>query len=227
MNHFKTYIFKHFETFSLLLLASVIALLLLMIRMKITKSFHLIFLVWNLFLAFIPFTISSLIQTIKPNKITLIPLASLWLLFLPNAPYIITDLLHIRSSETYVAWLDILIISAFAGTGLYLFFLSVISMRESLLSITPKWLKPIGLMILLTLTSFGVYLGRFLRFNSWDLFQNPQNLFYEIINIIAQPLAKQSAWLFVFSFSLFLFLGYRIFEHYLIKSRTFELENSD
>ncbi|WP_228850807.1 DUF1361 domain-containing protein [Aegicerativicinus sediminis] len=225
MNHFKTYLFKNFETFSLVILSSMTAIILLMIRMKITKSFHLIFLVWNLFLAFIPFAISSFITTNKLNKWMLVPSTIIWLLFLPNAPYIITDLLHVRASQNYIASLDILVITTFAGTGLYLFYSSLISMREMLISVTPNWLKPIGLISLLTLSSFGVYLGRFLRFNSWDLIKEPQSLFIESVNIIVQPLANKSAWLFIFSFSMFLLLGYRFFEHYLVKSKTIALKN--
>ncbi|WP_084205891.1 DUF1361 domain-containing protein [Psychroserpens mesophilus] len=207
MDTLKTLILNRFRVLSLLTVSMVLSLVLLMIRVKLHQSFYLLFLVWNLFLAVIPFAITTtLISTSKPSKIQFLLSFGVWLLFLPNAPYIITDLLHLRSSQQYLMWLDVLVIVSFAFNGLILFMLSLSDM-EKLLKL---YLKPkVVLTLLLTifgLTAFGVYLGRFLRYNSWEIMNNPMALFSDIINIIIQP--NIEAWIFTLTFGAFLAITY-------------------
>ena len=115
MNTIKTLIFTRFKIFSLLSISMLLSMVLLIIRMKLTHSFFYLFLVWNLFLAVIPFTITTYLVSIpKLNKIGLVVWFSVWLLFLPNAPYIITDLLHLKISPNHLLWLDVLVVSSFA-----------------------------------------------------------------------------------------------------------------
>ncbi|WP_366140809.1 DUF1361 domain-containing protein [uncultured Algibacter sp.] len=110
MNTIKQLLVNRFKIFSLLTVGMAFSLFLLMIRMKLTHSFFLLFLVWNLFLAVIPFAISSyLISLPKLHKFKFILCFGIWLLFLPNAPYIITDLLHLKVSTNSLLWLDILV----------------------------------------------------------------------------------------------------------------------
>ena len=129
MNTIKTLLFNRFKIISLLSISIALSIVLLMVRMKLTHSFFYLFLVWNLFLAVIPFAISTyLISFPKLKKLGLLIWFSVWLLFLPNAPYIVTDLIHLRLSDTHFIWLDILIVSSFACNGLLLFYLSILDM---------------------------------------------------------------------------------------------------
>lgn len=92
MDYLKQLIEKRFKTYAIITISMLFSLILLMVRMKITQSFFYLFLVWNLFLAVIPFAISTyLIGSPKPNKYALFFWFGLWLLFLPNAPYMVTD----------------------------------------------------------------------------------------------------------------------------------------
>lgn len=207
MDTLKTFILNRFKVLSLLTVSMVLSLVLLMIRVKLHQSFYLLFLVWNLFLAVIPFAITTtLISKSKPSKITMLLSFGVWLLFLPNAPYIITDLLHLRSSQQYLMWLDVLVIVSFAFNGLILFMLSLSDM-EKLLKL---YLKPnvvfASMIAIFGLTAFGVYLGRFLRYNSWEIINNPIGLFSDIINIIFQP--NIEAWIFTLTFGAFLAMTY-------------------
>ena len=207
MDTLKTLILNRFKVLSLLTVSIVLSLVLLMIRVKLHQSFYLLFLVWNLFLAVIPFAITTtLISKSKPSRITMLLSFGVWLLFLPNAPYIITDLLHLRSSQQYLMWLDVLVIVSFAFNGLILFMLSLSDM-EKLLKL---YLKPnivfASMIAIFGLTAFGVYLGRFLRYNSWEIINNPIVLFSDIINIIIQPNIK--AWIFTLTFGAFLAMTY-------------------
>jgi uncharacterized membrane protein len=135
-----------------------------------------------------------------------------WLLFLPNAPYIITDLLHLKVSTTHLLWLDILVVNAFALNGLLVFFLSLTDMKILL----NRFLNPSKtnylIVFILFLCGFGVYLGRFLRYNSWEILQNPLSLFNDITDIIFYPKLHLEAWLFTILFGIFLSVGYWIFK---------------
>ena len=207
METIKTLILNRFRILSILTISIALSIILLMIRMKLHQSFYLLFLVWNLFLAVIPFAITTtLISTAKPNKIKLLFSFGVWLLFLPNAPYIVTDLLHLNNSQQHLLWLDVLVIVSFAFNGLILFMLSLSDMEKLLrLHLNPKIIFPIMLSIF-GLTAFGIYLGRFLRYNSWEILNNPIDIFTDIINIIVQP--NIEAWIFTLTFGAFLAMTY-------------------
>ncbi len=207
MKTIKHLLFKNFETFFPLILLSMLSLFLLMVRLKITHSFFFLFLVWNLFLAFIPFAISFLLkQQNKRSKYLLLLGFCTWLLFLPNAPYIVTDLIHLRHSGSTQIWLDALMIGLFALSGLLCYFLSMHQM-EIVLSryLNKKPLLFLGIAIHF-LTGFGIYLGRFLRFNSWDLLQDPLEVLNTILHIICFPHLHKGAWLVTLLFGMSLWV---------------------
>jgi len=186
-----------------------LSLVLLMIRMKLNQSFHLLFLVWNLFLAIIPFAITTLLFSIKkPKKLQFLLLFLSWLLFLPNAPYIVTDLLHLQNSTRHLMWLDVLVILSFATNGLILYFLSLSDM-ETLLKqyLNPKTTKLL-LIFIFGLTAFGIYLGRFLRYNSWEIINHPFNIVADVVMILFRP--DIEAWIFTLTFASFLAMLYGV-----------------
>ena len=146
---------------------------------------------WNLFLAFIPWAISSLALklNIRKKRYQLIAIGFLWLLFFPNSLYITTDLMHLQNQTTMPLWYDVILILSFAWTGLLFGFLSLWDMERIMKKAwKPKWVTLIS-MGLLFFGSFGVYLGRFLRLNSWNLFSEPFQLFYNVGKRIVNPFA--------------------------------------
>ncbi len=213
MNNLKTLLFQRYRIVLLLIISMIFCIVLLMIRMKITHSFFYLFLVWNLFLAIIPYVITTyLISKPKLNKFLFALMFTIWLLFLPNSPYIITDLLHLRLSPLDILWLDVLIVISFAMNGLVLCFLSILDM-ELLLRKYFSSKKVIFIVIaIFFLVGFGIYLGRFLRFNSWDILQHPFALLKDILQIIYQPNHHLNALLFSFSFGTFLSIGFYLFK---------------
>ncbi len=148
-------------------------------------------LIWNLFLAWIPFGLSILIydrHRAGARPVALLPLAGLWLLFLPNAPYILTDFKHLVPSPVVPLWVDVVVIAAPAWTGLLLGFLSlylVQSVVRDLAGARVAWVAAIGV---LGLASFGIYLGRVLRWNSWDVLADPR-LVFDLNGVLADPRA--------------------------------------
>lgn len=204
---------KRFKTFLFLAIAIFFSIALLLIRIKITQTPYFRFLLWNLFLAAIPYVITTYLLSLKktsPYKL-IIPLC-IWLAFLPNAPYIITDLMHIKISSSPLLWLDVLMISSFAINGLILFYLSLLDFKTVLQLHFNKTLVHIIIITVLFLTSFGMYLGRFLRYNSWEILSTPKFLLRDILEIITQPTLHYNAWLFTFCFGISLSIGYTLFK---------------
>ncbi|GHU54514.1 membrane protein [Spirochaetia bacterium] len=175
---------------------------------------------WNLFLAFIPWALTSL-AIIKPwiqkSKIRIGILVIIWLLFFPNAPYILTDLIHLRMRRTMPIWYDLLMMLSFAWTGLLFGFLSLWDIER----ILHKFMKPVFITILSTvflfMGSFGIYLGRYLRWNSWDILTDPLELMYDISDRVVNPFNHPTTWGMTIFMGLFLNMLYWSFR--LIRKR--------
>ncbi len=156
-----------------------------LIRVKLTTSIYLMFLIWNLFLAIIPYIITGYIKTknSKLSKLKFGIISFIWLLFLPNSFYIITDFVHLTFSKSYTFWYDLVLISSYSILG---FVLGITSMQdfESILDSKINSQKSSILLFIISLLSgFGIYLGRILRYNSWDILKNPMNLFLDLFQI--------------------------------------------
>lgn len=176
-----------------------------------TGSSGFIFLNWNLFLAFIPWALSSLLiikENIQKYKIAIGIILIFWLLFFPNAPYILTDLLHLRRLRNMPVWYDLLLILSFAWTGLFFGFLSLLDIEKILSKkIKPFYVKIIT-SILLFIGSFGVYIGRYLRWNSWDIITRPLHLIYDIGERVINPFDHQTTWGLTIFMGIFLNMVY-------------------
>ena len=160
-----------------------------------TKTF--LFLNWNLFLAFVPWALSSLAiinPSVQKRKATILFLLGTWLLFFPNAPYIFTDLFHLKTHASMPIWFDLILILSFAWTGLLFGLLSLWDIERILSQSIRPWVVKCVSVILLFLASFGIYLGRYLRWNSWDIITEPFQLFYDIGDRIVNPFEHPRTW---------------------------------
>lgn len=170
-----------------------------------------LFLVWNLFLAWIPYWIALSIdvfhQKFNSKILTGIVLSS-WLFFLPNAPYIVTDLLHLRWRQPIPMWYDMMLIVSFAWTGLMLGFFSLHEIQLFLKKRVNNIIAWIFIIFAISLTGFGIFLGRFLRWNTWDILTNPISLFHDIGITLLYPFAQDSSFGIAIVSSVFLLLGY-------------------
>jgi uncharacterized membrane protein len=136
-------------------------------------------LIWNLALAWIPFGLSIVLydrHRAGARPLALVPLAALWLLFLPNAPYIVTDFKHLVQSPVVPLWVDIVVIAAPAWTGMLLGFLSIYLVQAVVRTLAGARVAWATTLLVLGLSSFGIYLGRVLRWNSWDVIADPRLL---------------------------------------------------
>jgi uncharacterized membrane protein len=129
-----------------------------------------------------------------------------WLLFLPNSPYIITDLIHLHHMAGQALWYDALMIFFFALGGLLAGLVSVAAIHRSLRRVVgrwPAWGTIIGCLIL---CGFGVFLGRFQRWNSWDALQDPTGLASDIAFQLQNPYAVKVSLVFALAM-IVLYLG--------------------
>ncbi|MEM7086125.1 MAG: DUF1361 domain-containing protein [Bacteroidota bacterium] len=213
MERLKTFLFQRFRTIFAITTLTGLSLLLLMLRLKLTHSYFLLFLTWNLFLAAIPFLITFYLSSRKKaHRYRLLLWLGLWLLFLPNAPYIVTDFIHLQHLQANIVWLDNILIATYAASGLLFYFISVKDMEELLHRHFQHKKVKYMLWTIPFLAGFGIYLGRFLRWNSWDIIQRPHFLIRDVGEIIVFPLQHKVAWLVTLLFGCGLALGYRMFK---------------
>ena len=193
-----------------LLLTSVsFSVLLLLARMVYTGRITFAFLVWNLFLATVPYLIS--LQLVKRPAISwwkFIPVSFAWLLFIPNSFYMLTDLFHLHDSNAAPLWYDLLLIVSFAWNALVMGILSVRHMEKMMAVRLPGMPGWMFLYLVMALNALGIYIGRFLRFNSWDVVSDPFALIADTVHIVLHPVQYRQAWGMIVCFSFFLTILY-------------------
>jgi uncharacterized membrane protein len=198
--------------FGLLCGATMISLLLFRVRTLLSGSVEYAFLVWNIFLAWIPLGIAYTASTfsIKRRFIFLtIPFAViLWLIFFPNAPYILTDLGHLGVLKPGAPlWFDVLMLLWFAWTGLLIGLVSLFMMQGI---VTRELGRVAGwgfVLVVGVLCSLGIYIGRFLRWNSWDLFLHPLERLADFLYYASHPSLQSIVFISVFAiFFLFIYI---------------------
>jgi uncharacterized membrane protein len=186
-------------------------------------------LVWNLFLAWLPYFFALRMASCDPQSraqwIGAASLAALWLIFFPNAPYLITDLIHLHPEhathdrpirllagvslgQQIPIWFDALLVFAFAWTGVLLAFASLDLVRRKIARLAgERWGWAVA-SAAIVLCSFGVALGRFDRFNSWDVVTQPHVVLPAIVARMANPLGHLRTTVVTVLLTAFLSLGY-------------------
>lgn len=156
----------------------------------------------NLALAWIPWLLGAAATRTRSRRAlaaTLVP----WLLFFPNAPYVVTDLLHMQSRPPVPEWFDGLLFGFFAITGCALAWTSLSMVRERLARELGAVGAELALVAVAVLSGFGVYLGRFERWNSWDVIGRPTALAQGLVDALCPRAAA-----FSLVFGVFVWAGY-------------------
>jgi uncharacterized membrane protein len=193
------------------ILSCVFSFLLLCGRVIATAYFDYVFLIWNLFLAFIPYAISHWLYhnpAVRENKFKLMATIAVWLLFVPNSFYILTDLFHLGHFGTQMKWYDLLLLLSFAWNGVLFGIGSLRRMEMILEEVNGKSFSIFIVFAVMMLNAFGIYIGRFLRFNSWDVIAQPFSLFGEILEIIFHPFENKMGWGMIVGYAVFMTLLY-------------------
>ena len=203
--------FKRSETEQMLLLSSLFSIALSFFRVFYTGELMFLFLIWNLFLAFIPYVITSTCrQRIKwmENNFRFSAVVLVWLLFIPNSFYIITDLFHLQPRAEIPLWFDLALIFSFAWNGLLLGVLSVKQMEKLLQVKWPMKRSWLFVPLVMFLNSFGVYVGRYLRYNSWDVVRQPLGLVEDVVLLFINPVQNRFDWSMIICFAVLMSLIY-------------------
>lgn len=196
-----------------LLISSVISLIILAGRIIFITDWAFYFITWNLFLAWVPFILAYYLYyfALKKGIYIQTTLFVIWLLFLPNAPYLITDFIHLTTWYKLPIWYDIILFTSFAWNGIILGFVSIFLVENFLKKITTTKKTNILINLSLFLSCFGIYFGRYMRHNSWDVLAHPILIAGNLANTI---LDKENAFNMIgMTLTWFLFLagGYRLF----------------
>ncbi len=181
---------------------------LVLFRVFYSMELRFVFLIWNLILAVIPYFLMEFALKNRAKKIVAWLLFGASLLFLPNSPYIITDLFHLKHQASMPLWFDTLLVFSCAATGLFLFYNILMKMAHFLTQQLSKMWSIIGIIIIIFLNAFGIYLGRFLRFNSWDIVTNPFGLASEILDRFIHPFSHGRTWGVTLGYGTLFLIGY-------------------
>ncbi len=207
--------FLRLHSFYPLFLSSIMACAFLVFRVLYSDTYNYSNLLWNLFLAWLPYifaVIASYLFGISPKRWWLIFLFGLlWLAFFPNAPYIVTDFYYLDPRPPVPLWFDVSLIAIFAFTGC---FLAIASLRSIHIIIDKSIGRVVGwffALFALGLASLGVYLGRFGRYNSWDILLDPKSLLQEVVNNLLNPLDNLGFVGFTIMFTSILLVFYLMF----------------
>ena len=188
-------------------------------------------LIWNLFLAWIPFILAYFAHAVSWRRVSLyfiIPaLALLWLIFFPNAPYMLTDLQDLaREAGGAPLWYDVIIVVWCSWTGTLLGIISLYLMQDIIIRTVSRAAGWIFVFAISGLSSFGMYIGRFVRLNSWDILQDPAETAMEILGIVVDPSMRLAAFILLYTiFFLFVFLLLYSFGH-MLREQTFRAQAS-
>ena len=199
----------------------IVAVILNILRLVVWGKSSFVFILWNIFLSFIPFIISYLLlffsKKENPNKIIFTIGIFLWILFIPNAPYIITDFIHLSLVRGVPVLFDICLLFSSASVGLILGFNSLFHIEQILKIKYTSKITSLIMGVVILVISFGVYLGRFLRFNSWDIFINHTLLIDNVFKIFTQSKTHIEVYLYTLLFFFFLILSYKSWKFSNIK----------
>ncbi len=169
----------------------------------------LLYLILNLSLAWIPYIISScFVKKDMPMK-RFVPVFIFWILFFPNAPYLATDVLHLAGRVSPLLWYESLLFFFFGWIGLMLGMLSLRQIHEYLKAHLGRTRSEFVVFAICFISGFGIYLGRFGRWNSWDIIFSPLKFIQAPLTVSARIAGNATPLLFTVVFTVFIYSIYK------------------
>jgi uncharacterized membrane protein len=196
-----------------LFFSSFVCLALFVFRFYFSSRMPFEFILWNLFLAWLPMLSALLASSIYHQRLRLtwpviLACAIAWLLFFPNAPYVITDLTHLSPQGDAPFWYDLILVASYAWTGCFLGLGSLFVMHRLVRQAVGSVAGWVFAVCVVGTSGFGIYLGRFLRWNSWDVFSRPTSLLRDIFVRVRHPFDYPQTFAFSILFAIFFFSLY-------------------
>jgi len=191
-----------------LVLSTLLCIGLLVLRVVHSHHSTYAWLWWNLFLAWLPLGFALVAYNVswrhsRLGWLLVFACAVVWLVFFPNAPYLVTDIIHLQHRPDAPFWFDLILFVAIAWTGCFLGLVSLFLMQEIVRRAAGSVFSWVFAVSVLGLSGFGIYLGRFLRWNSWDLFFAPTQILGSILEGMRHPAAHSQTFVFSIVFASF------------------------
>jgi uncharacterized membrane protein len=201
-----------YQSYKWLLPSLVFSLLLIITRIVATGEITYLFIAWNLFLALLPLYFSHKARNSAKHLVSA-AWGAVWLLFFPNALYIVTDLFHLDQFHSVPKWFDLVLLISAAMNGLIYGLMSLYNIEQKLRTIWPHGRFRFILFSLMVLCGYGIYLGRYLRWNSWDIITNPVSLANDMIHHVIHPIRNFNIWSLSIVFAVWMLVLYDFIKH--------------
>ena len=205
------YLENRWEITLLLIVSSFYAVGLEVFRIILSGHRNYSYFIWNLFLAWIPYALSMYLPVsfhVVRSRVLVWTLLIIWFLFWPNSPYILTDFLHLKEKQNIPLWFDLCLILSFSWTGLMLGFISLIEIQNLVRKRSGRTVAWIFASFTILTGSLGIYIGRYVRLNSWDVVANPLRVFTDIFSHFEDHMLRKEMVVMTLQYGIFLFLGY-------------------
>lgn len=206
----------------MIVLSLAFTVILIVFRIYTTGKITFLYFNWNLFLAALPLLFSRLLKYCNALNIKACIVLLSWLIVLPNAPYLITDIIHFRERPPISKWFDLLLVTSAAWNGLMLGVISLMQVEFFLQKHVVQWKLNIIMFSTIFLCSYGIYLGRFMRYNSWDVIADPSELVYHIGGQMLRPQQHFNTWAFTLLFGVMFWIFY-----YTIRQLAFHFKTNN
>ncbi len=195
-----------------LMAASAVGVGLILLRILWTGHWNHGYLVWNLFLAWIPLGFALVAYWFSEQDWwrdwRFLSASAAWLLFFPNAPYICTDLVHLSSRYHSHFWVDLILLLLFALIGLLVGFASLYLMQSLVVRRLGRIAGWLFVAAVAAVSGWGVFIGRVMRWNSWDVVLNPIDLFTDLARWLSHVPFQPTSATFPMLFAMFIFITY-------------------
>lgn len=176
-----------------LLLSNAVSAWLFVVRVITTGDYRYWYMLWNLFLGWLPLLFAALLvwrlRKQRWAKLWNVVLTLLWLGFLPNSFYLLTDLIHLQNTGEINLLFDIVLLFTFIFNGYIAGYMSVYLIHRELLKRRSYTWAHLAIALVFLACGFAIYLGRTLRWNTWDVLVNPAGLLFDVSDGIVNPLA--------------------------------------
>lgn len=206
-----------YKKYNWLMPSLLFTLSLISIRVFKTQSIMFTFLAWNLFLGMLPLYFSLRCRHAS-SRSTMIAWLAVWLLFFPNSIYIVTDLFHLQERDEMPLWYDLVLLSSAAVNGIVYGMLSLHNIERKLRHYTSRAKVDTIIFTALFLCGYGIYLGRYMRWNSWDIITSPLSLMQDVCYHVLHPVRNHSIWLLSGVFGVWMYLLYNLVRKTINKS---------
>lgn len=181
------------------------------------------YLLWNLALAWIPLVLILWLERVLRARLwsSWLPLflTIIWLSFLPNSFYMITDFVHLHEIPRNDMLFDVVMFTSFVMNGMMLGYLSLYIVHQELLKRLSRRMSAALVGGVLLLSSFAIYIGRDLRWNTWDVLLNPASVIFDVSDRILNPAAHPTVFSTTISFFVLLASVYAVVWHIMRVSK--------